>query len=92
MGSSKRFLIRSFSGLRRLASCTLLVAASVSLIACAPSYVLAPDSPMLILEARGKSRIAAMVDGKMVDLGWIDSAELKGLTAVDYDWSDDLAP
>lgn len=92
MGSSKRFLIRSFSGLRRLASCTLLVAASASLTACAPSYVIAPDSPMLILEARGKSRIAAMVDGKMVDLGWIDSAELKGLTAVDYDWSDDLAP
>jgi hypothetical protein len=47
---------------------------------------------MLILEAQGKSHIAAMVDGKMVDLGWIDSAELKGLTAVDYDWSDDLAP
>ena len=92
MGSSKRFLTRSFSGLRRLASCTLLAAASASLTACAPSYVLAPDSPMLILEARGKSHIAAMVDGKMVDLGWIDSAELKGLTAVDYDWSDDLAP
>jgi hypothetical protein len=92
MGSSKHFSTRSYSGLRRLALCTLLAAVSASLIACAPSYVLAPDSPMLILEARGKSHIAAMVDGKMVDLGWIDSRELNGLTAVDFDWSDEIAP
>ena len=92
MACSKRFLTRSYSGPRRLALCTLLAAANASLIACAPSYVLAPDSPMLILEARGKSHIAAMVDGKMVDLGWIDSRELKGLTAVDFDWSNEVAP
>ena len=92
MACSKRFLTRSYSGPRQLALCTLLAAANASLSACGPRFVLAPDSPMLILEARGKSHIAAMVDGKMVDLGWIDSRELKGLTAVDFDWSAEVAP
>lgn len=47
----------------------------------------APDSPMLILEARGSVRVA-MHDGQsLVEVGWIDAREIEGQTAVAYDWS-----
>jgi hypothetical protein len=42
---------------------------------------------MLILEAKGRVR-AAMMDGPdMVEIGWVDAADLEGLTVVEYDWS-----
>jgi len=81
-------LIRSSSGLQRLAWYALWVAALASLNACGPQYVAAPDSPMLILEGKGSVRVA-MLDGEdMVDVGWIDAAALKGQTVVQYDWSE----
>jgi hypothetical protein len=80
--------IRSSSGFQRLAWYALWVAALASLNGCGPRYVAAPDSPMLILEGKGSVRIA-MLDGEdMVDVGWIDAAELEGQTVVQYDWSE----
>jgi hypothetical protein len=81
-------LIRSSSGFQRLAWYALWVAVLASLNACGPQYVAAPDSPMLILEGNGSVRVA-MLDGEdMVDVGWIDAAELEGQTVVQYDWSE----
>ena len=81
--------IRSLSGFRRLAWYALWVAGLASLNACGPRYVRAPDSPMLIVEGRGSLRVA-MLDGEdMVDVGWIDAAELEGQTVVKYDWVND---
>ena len=83
-----RSLIQSSSGFQRLAWYALWVAALASLNACGPRYVAAPDSPMLIVEGRGSLRVA-MLDGEdMVDVGWIDAAELEGQTVVQYDWSE----
>jgi hypothetical protein len=80
--------IRSSSGLQRLAWYALWVAALASLNACGPQYVAAPDSPMLIVEGKGSLRVA-MLDGEdMVDVGWIDAAELEGQTVVKYDWTE----
>ena len=82
-------LIRSSSGFQRLAWYALWVAALASLNACGPRYVAAPDSPMLVLEGKGSVRVA-MLDGKdMVDVGWIDAAQLEGQTVVQYDWVND---
>ena len=81
--------IRSSSGFQRLAWYALWVAALASLNACGPQYVAAPDSPMLILEGKGSVRVG-MLDGEdMVDVGWIDAAELEGQTVVKYDWVND---
>ena len=80
--------IRSSSGLQRVAWYALWVAALASLNACGPRYVRAPDSPMLILEARGSVRVAMLDGEEMVDVGWIDAAELEGQTVVQYDWTD----
>jgi hypothetical protein len=80
--------IRSSSGLQRVAWYALWVAALASLNACGPRYVRAPDSPMLILEARGSVRVAMLDGEEMVDVGWIDAAELDGQTVVQYDWTD----
>ena len=81
--------IRSLSGFQRLAWYALWVAGLASLNACGPQYVAAPDSPMLILEGKGSVRVA-MLDGEdMVDVGWIDAAELEGQTVVKYDWVND---
>jgi hypothetical protein len=81
--------IRSLSGFQRLAWYALWVAVLASLNACGPRYVAAPDSPMLIVEGKGSVRVA-MLDGKdMVDVGWIDAAELEGQTVVKYDWVND---
>ena len=80
--------IRWSSGFQRLAWYALWVAALASLNACGPQYVAAPDSPMLIIEAKGSVRVA-MLDGEdMVDVGWVDAAELEGQTVVQYDWSE----
>jgi hypothetical protein len=81
--------IRWSSGFQRLAWFALWVAGLASLNACGPQYVAAPDSPMLILESKGSVRVA-MLDGEdMVDVGWIDAAELEGQTVVKYDWVND---
>ncbi len=87
MGSFVRSSIRSCSGRLRLASFTFWAVASASPIACAPRYVIAPDSPVLITEGRGSVRIALHDGEQFVDCGWIDAADLEGLTAVKYDWS-----
>jgi len=80
--------IRWSSGFQRLAWYALWVAGLASLNACGPRYVAAPDSPMLILEGKGSVRVA-MLDGEdMVDVGWIDAAELEGQTVVQYDWTE----
>jgi hypothetical protein len=77
------------SGCARIAWYALWVAAIASLNACGPRYVRAPESPMLILKGNGSVRVA-MLDGKeMVDVGWIDAAELEGQTVVQYDWTDE---
>jgi len=80
--------IRWSSGLQRLAWYALWVAALASLNACGPQYVAAPDSPMLIIEAKGSVRVAMLDNEDMVDIGWIDAEELEGQTVVQYDWSE----
>jgi len=81
-------LIRLLIGVRDVALCASLVAHLALLKGCGPQYVAAPDSPMLIIEAKGSVRVA-MLDGEdMVDVGWIDAEELEGQTVVQYDWSE----
>jgi hypothetical protein len=63
------------------------VAALASLNACGPRYVRAPESPMLILEGKGSVRVAMLDGEEMVDVGWIDVADLEGQTVVEFDWS-----
>lgn len=47
-----------------------------------------PGEPRMVLEARGKVRLAAFDEaaGEFVDLGWHDAAGLRGWTIADYDW------
>lgn len=49
----------------------------------------APDSPMLVLEARGCVRVAMKDGEQMVDVGWVDARDLEGQTVVRYDWSEE---
>jgi hypothetical protein len=42
---------------------------------------------MLILKGNGSVRVAMLDGEEMVDIGWIDAAELEGQTVVEYDWS-----
>ena len=79
--------IQSSSGFQRLAWYALWVAGLASLNACGPRYVHAPDSPMLILEAKGSVRVAMLDGDEMVDVGWVDAADLQGQTVVQYDWT-----
>lgn len=87
MSSSVRCLTRSPATYRLHALCVWLAVASASLTGCGPRFVPAPDSPMLVLEARGKLRVAMDDGGKLVEVGWIDAAEIKGQTVVHYDWT-----
>jgi hypothetical protein len=80
--------IRLSSGFHRLAWYALWVAALASLNACGPRYVAAPDSPMLIIEGKGSVRVAMLDGEEMVDVGWVDAADLEGQTVVQYDWSE----
>jgi len=50
--------------------------------------VASPDAPVLILEGKGKVRVSVYdaTQNKMVELGWVDSAQLKGRTVSKYDW------
>lgn len=47
-----------------------------------------PGEPRMVLEARGKVRLAAFDEaaGEFIDLGWHDAAGLRGWTIADYDW------
>lgn len=47
-----------------------------------------PGEPRMVLEAKGKVRLAAYDEaaGEFVDLGWHDAAGLRGWTIADYDW------
>jgi hypothetical protein len=88
MQSAKPFSTALQSGCARLAWYALWVAGLALLNACAPKYVSAPDSPMLIVQAKG-SVLVAMRDGKdMVLVGWIDAQKLEGQTVVQFDWSE----
>jgi len=64
-----------------------LAAVALSPSACGPKYVAAPESPMLILKGRGAVRVAMMHGHDMVDVGWVDVADLEGQTVVHYDWT-----
>lgn len=75
------------NGWRNRAGYALLVVVALSLTACAPKYVAAPESPMLILDAKGTVKVAMMDGDEMVEVGWIDAADLKGQTVVHYDWT-----
>lgn len=75
------------SGLRSLAAFASSAAVALSPTGCGPKYVAAPDSPMLILESRGAVRVAMMDGNEMVEVGWVDAAELEGQTVVHYDWT-----
>jgi len=89
MNSSAPSSTALWLGPRGRASFASLVAASALLTGCGPRFVAAPDSPMLVLEAKGKLRVA-MKDGReMVEVGWINAADIEGQTVVHYDWSTD---
>lgn len=88
MPSARPSSTASASGWRRLGAFASSAVVALSPSGCGPRYVAAPDSPMLILEARGSVRVAMMDGNEIVEVGWIDAAELEGQTAVLYDWSD----
>jgi len=87
MRSCARSSIRWWNGLGVPGQCGWLAAALLLLTGCGPRFVRAPDSPLLILEARGRVRVAAYDQGKLVDIGWIDARELEEQTVVPYDWT-----
>jgi hypothetical protein len=80
-------LTRLSSGLRLLAWCTLLAAAALLLTACGPRFVVAPDSPSIILQGRGSVLLAHWDGTTFVETGWVDSQTLIGQTVVHYDWT-----
>ena len=80
--------IRLLSGLRLLAWCTLLAGAVLSLTACAQRFVVAPDSPSLILQGRGSVLLGHWDGAKFVQTGWVDAESLAGQTVVRYDWTE----
>lgn len=47
-----------------------------------------PDAPMLIIQVKGKAKIACYseTDNKMYEVGWIDMRELTGYTIGKFDW------
>lgn len=55
---------------------------------CGPTIVKHPDTPMLIIEARGRVRVAVeKSEGEIIEFGWIDLGPLDGWTISKYDWS-----
>ncbi len=60
------------------------------LVSCQRDHVvLRAGAPVVITEARGEVRLSAWDDStdSLVDLGWVDTRDLVGLTATDYDWA-----
>ena len=88
MSSHAHSSTASSSGLPRLAWCTLLVGAVLSLTACAQRFVVAPDSPSLILQGRGSVLLGHWDGEKFVQTGWVDAESLAGQTVVKYDWTE----
>jgi hypothetical protein len=43
---------------------------------------------MLVLEAKGRLRVAMKDGDRMVDVGWIDASEIEGQTVVQFDWTE----
>lgn len=55
---------------------------------CGPIIVKHPDAPMLIIEARGKAKVAVEKSpGEIIEFGWIDLHEVDGWSLYKYDWS-----
>jgi hypothetical protein len=86
MQSSVRSSTRSSSGPHARAVFVSSVAAALFLSGCGPRYVVAPDSPLLILEGKGRLRVAAQDGQGLTDIGWIDAEDLEGQTVVEFDW------
>ena len=78
----------SSSGLPRLAWCTSWVVVVLLLTACAQRFVVAPDSPSLILQGRGSVLLGHWDGAKFVQTGWVDAESLAGQTVVKYDWTE----
>lgn len=58
------------------------------LVACKSDILVAhPDAPMLIIESKGRARVAVYdkETKSLVDLGWVEVPE--GWTVSKYDWS-----
>jgi len=87
MSSHAHSLIRLSNGLRLFAWCTSLVVVALSLTACAQRFVVAPDSPSLILQGRGSVLLAHWDGTTFVETGWVDAESLAGQTVVKYDWT-----
>ena len=64
-----------------------MAAAVLSLIACGPRFVVAPDSPSIILQGRGSVLLAHWDGTTFVETGWVDAQSLAGQTVVKYDWT-----
>jgi hypothetical protein len=64
-----------------------LAAAALSLTACGPRFVVAPDSPSIILQGRGSVLLAHWDGTTFVETGWVDAQTLIGQTVVHYDWT-----
>jgi len=45
-----------------------------------------PETPMLIIESRGRVKVAVEVEGELVEYGWVKVPE--GWTLVLYDWEE----
>jgi hypothetical protein len=88
MNSHARYSIPSFDGLRPLAWCTSLGVVALSLSACAQRFVVAPDSPSIILQGRGSVLLAHWNGTTFVETGWVDAQSLIGQTVVHYDWTE----
>lgn len=43
---------------------------------------------MLIVEARGKLKVAMMDGDRLVEVGWIDARAVEGQTVVQFDWTE----
>ena len=87
MSSHAHSLIPSLSGLPLLAWCTSLGVVALSLTACAQRFVVAPDSPSIILQGRGSVLLAHWDGTTFVETGWVDAQSLAGQTVVKYDWT-----
>jgi len=87
MRFSRLFSTACAIGWHSLPAFALWVAVALSPSGCGPRYVAAPESPMLILDARGAVRVAMMDGDDMVEVGWVDAADLEGQTVVQYDWT-----
>lgn len=87
MRSARRSSTACASGWRSLAAFASSAVVALSPSGCGPRYVAAPDSPMLILKANGAVKVAMMDGDEMVEVGWVDAAELEGQTVVQFDWT-----